>query len=379
VIYELEKSQIHAVRHLFSRLEEAQPMCTSVLEDVYPGRVFVDDAVIPKSALLTTYIEDPKRGIWGFLAGDPQNDAFNRSLNAAIFNRRIITPETPVFLLTCDPEDWGDQMPLVMAPLPPVWMPRWHFISRHVHYDWRVALPEGFSVVPMDKSLLDWPGLEVPEDVRTTIEKWLSITHPQFQDYGFVTIDGTGYKPIIASWATVDFVAKGAGDLGFFTLPDYRRKGLGTIAAAAALEHGFTMGLTRINWTCDANNRGSFHTAERLGLERIEDYKMAMLVLNESEHYGNLGYFALQAENYNLAANSFDKALGMAPDSPNYLYYEAAQACALAGDPKKALEYLNQAVTRGWTDAVHARECQAFASLYDLPEWCGLLNRMRKN
>jgi GNAT superfamily N-acetyltransferase len=230
----------------------------------------------------------------------------------------------------------------------------------------------------MGERLLKQPDLEIPDDVRTTIEKWLSITNPQFKDYGFVTVDETGYKPTIAGWATVDFVAKGAGDLGFFTMPDYRRKGLGTIAAAAALEYGFQLGLTRVNWTCDANNQASIHTAERLGLDRIEDYTMAMLVMDEAGHFGNLGYFALQAKDFDLAVRSFDKALALEPESPTYIYYEASQSAAMAGNPHKALEYLTQAVNRGWVDAVHARECQAFACLHDFPEWETLLNRMRK-
>ncbi len=379
MLYELEQLKIPNAQHLFSRLEESQPMCASVLAGVYPGKIYVDNIDHPKSALLTTFIEDPSRGMWGFLVGNPDNDNFNRSLNAAIFKRSILPSESPVLLLTCDPGDWGGQMSIVMAPRPPIWMPRWQFISRRVHYDWESALPEGFSVQPMNETLLKQPGLEIPDDVRTTIEKWISITHSKFQDYGFVTMDETGHKPIIAGWATVDFIAKSAGDLGFFTQPDYRRKGLGTVAAAAALEYGFELGLTHISWTCDANNQGSIRTAGKLGLDRIEDYCMALLDMDEAEHFGNLGYFALQGKNYTQAVEAFDKALSLEPESPHYVYYEAAQACALVGKPHKALDYLAQAVNRGWSDDAHARECRAFTSLHEFPEWESLLNQMRKS
>ena len=75
-----------------------------------------------------------------------------------------------------------------------------------------------------------------------------------------------------------------AGDLGFFTRPEYRRRNLGLIAVSAALEHAFESGLQQVNWTCDADNPGSIRTAEKLGLERIEDYTQALLVMDEEEH-----------------------------------------------------------------------------------------------
>jgi len=83
--------------------------------------------------------------------------------------------------------------------------------------------------------------------------------------------------------------ADGAGDLGFFTQPDYRRRGLGTIAASAALEYGFANALHQVNWICDAGNPGSIRTAEKLGLERIEDYHQVVLIMDEKSHMAFLG------------------------------------------------------------------------------------------
>jgi GNAT superfamily N-acetyltransferase len=378
MIYQLETSQFEQARHLFRHLEQHQPMCTSVLAGVYPGKVFVDGDEYPRSGLLTTFIESEASGTWGFLAGDPSNQDFNRSLNTAIFERQIVHPETPVMLLTCDPADWGGQMEIVMSPRPPIWMPRWHFVGRQASYDWRSSLPEGFSVQPMRVNLLDRGELDLPEDVCATLEKWSAAQNEQFGDFGFITIDESGDQPIIAGWATVDFVAEARGDLGFFTQPDYRRKGLGTIAASAALEHGLVNGLVQINWTCDAGNQGSIRTAEKLGLERIEDYRMALLVFDEAEHMSNLGYFALKAKNYTQSAIAFAKALDLNPESPHFIYYEAAQAMAMTGNTQKALDFLLQAVQRGCNDVEHAQMCEAFESIRELPEWKVLIKKMEK-
>jgi RimJ/RimL family protein N-acetyltransferase len=284
MFHPLPAAQVPQTRPLFHRLTQSQPMCAAVLGGIYPGKVYVDDPAQPCTALLTTYIESEAHGIWCFLAGEPANDAFNRSLNAAILSRQIIADDVPILFFTCDPDDWGGQMDAVLAPYPPIWFPRYHFISRQVRFDWRAALPPGFTVERMNEDMRRLPGLQLPEDVAATLSKWQAMTDPRFMDFGFVTLDRTSPQPVIASWATVDFIAAGAGDLGFFTQPEYRRRSLGTIAAAAALEHGFASGLQQVNWTCDAGNPGSIRTAEKLGLERIKDYHQAVLIMDEKRH-----------------------------------------------------------------------------------------------
>jgi len=259
-------------------------MCTAVLKGIYPGKVYVDDLAQPRTALLTTHIESEAHGTWCFLAGEPTNGAFNQSLNAGIFSRQIIASTTPILFFTCKPDDWGGQMDVVIAPRPPIWIPRYHFIGHQVGFDWRAALPPGFTVERMSEDLRQFPGLRLPEDVAATLSKWQAMTDPRFVDFGFVILDRTGSQVVIASWATVDFIALGGGDLGFFTQPGYRRGNLGTIAASAALEYGFANGLRQINWTCDADNPGSVRTAEKLGLERTEDYHQAVLIMEEKRH-----------------------------------------------------------------------------------------------
>ncbi len=284
MIQPLPIAQLAPVRPLFLRLAESQPMCAAVLDGIYPGQVYVDDPAGPCTALLTTFIESEAHGIWCFLAGDPADDDFNRSLNAAIYSGQLISDQIPILLFTCDPDDWGNQMDAVLAPRPPIWIPRYHFISRRAGFDWQAALRPGFRVERMNEELRQLPGLQLPEDVATTLSKWQAMAEPRFMDFGFVTVDRTGPQPVVASWATVDFVAGGAGDLGFFTQPDYRRRGLGTIAAAAALEHGFASGLRQVHWTCDAANPGSIRAAEKLGLERSKDYHQAVLIMDEQGH-----------------------------------------------------------------------------------------------
>jgi RimJ/RimL family protein N-acetyltransferase len=156
-------------------------------------------------------------------------------------------------------------------------------------YDWRAALPLGFTVEPIDEGLRWVPGLELPDDVAATLAKWQAMSDPRSANFGFVTVDQSGPAPVVASWATVDFVAAGTGDLGFFTQPECRRRSLGTIAACAALEQAFARGLRQVHWTCDADNPGSVRAAEKLGLERVEEYRQAVLIMDEEQHMGFFG------------------------------------------------------------------------------------------
>ncbi len=284
MIHQLEPAGYALVHPLFQALEATQPMCAAVLERIYPGKVFVDHPIQPRAALLTTYIESELNGTWGFLSGDPAQHAFNTALCEAIYDGTVVPAGAPVLMLTCHPDDWGGQMAAVLAPRQPIWFPRYHFISRRIHFDWRAALPQGFSVARMTDDLRLPPGMHLPDDVAATLSKWRAMTDARFVDFGFVTLDHSSPKPVIASWATVDFITRGVGDLGFFTQLEYRQRGLGSIAAAAALEHGFSNGLHQVNWTCDADNPGSIRTAEKLGLERVADYRMAVLIMNEQRH-----------------------------------------------------------------------------------------------
>ena len=378
MIDRFESSQFESVRHLFDNIAKYQPMCNAVLEGVYPGKIFVDNHKNPRSALLTTFIESEQHGVWGFLVGEPRNKDFNSDLNRAIYNRQVISTETPLLLLTCDPDDWDGQMPAVLSPRPPIWMPRWHYVCRQVNYDWRKNLPEGFAVQRLHTDMLEDGALDLPIDVRTTLEKWAAAESELFSDYGFVTIDQSGSSPMITGWATVDFVAAGMGDLGFFTQPDYRRRGLGTIAAAAALEYGLANDLFQINWTCAAGNQGSIRTASRLGLVRVEDYQMAMLVFDQAEHMGTLGYYALQAKEFTKSAQAYEKAIELNPESPDFIYFEAAQAIAMTGEHQKAFVYLSESVRRGWKDVKQTQECEAFTNLRSYPKWESVIKEMEK-
>jgi RimJ/RimL family protein N-acetyltransferase len=372
MIHELEPGAYRGARPLFRSLETFQPMCTAVLEGVYPGRVFADDPSHPQTALLCTYLAGGGPA-WCFLAGDALDEATNRALNEAISAGKVARQDTGAFLFTCDPEDWGGQLPVVFRPRPPVPMRRRHYLCREMDYDWRARLPEGFSVEAMDAALLIRPGLMIPNDVHQTLTRWQAIASPRLRDYGFVVIHGDE----VVAWATVDFVAGGRGDIGFFTLEPYRRRGLATAVAAAALEHGLARDLSAVSWTCGESNLGSIRTAETLGCERERDYTIYILTLDEAESVAQEAYGHLQAGRYEEAIAAYERLLALVDEPPAWAYFEAAQAWAAVGDREKALAHLNTAVERGWSSAAALEGCPEFQILHDTPQWAALLAHIR--
>jgi len=61
-------------------------------------------------------------------------------------------------------------------------------------------------------------------------------------------------------------------DSGIFTLPAFRRQGLGTFAVAATIGTCLDHGFKAVGWHCTADNDGSWKTAARVGFERTREY-----------------------------------------------------------------------------------------------------------
>jgi RimJ/RimL family protein N-acetyltransferase len=370
-MFEIKK--YNAVRHLFSGLESFQPMCTAVLEGIWPGQVWVDDVANPKAGLLITFLSGGGAA-WCFLAGDPDNLKFNAALNKAIFEDKVAGKEVGTFLFTCSPEDWDGCLPTVGKPRDPAPLIRRHYVCRELSYDWRSNLPDGHTIQPMETDMLKQDNLLLSSEVKTTLGKWMSIKDEKFQDFGYVVI----HKDQVVAWASVDFVAAGKGDLGFETLPEHRRYGLGSAVAAATLEHGIAKGL-EVHWTCAEDNLGSSRSAEKLGLQRERDYVMYLFALDVHTHMAQVAYSNLASGQHRKAVDLYEQLFAQKAVVPTWAYFDTAQACAALGEANKALRYLQMAVKQGWSAVELTEQTPEFKILHDMPEWEATLERMKKN
>lgn len=370
---EIQKGEYSKVSAIFHDLEVFQPMCAAVLEGIWPGQVWVDDAANPRSGLLMTFLSSGGAA-WCFLAGDPDILAFNTALNKAIFEEKVAGKDVGTFLLTCSPEDWDGHLSVIGEPRQPAPMLRQHFVCRELTYDWRSHLPNGYAIQPMRPNLKKQTGLKIPEPVKNTLDAWESVESESFQDFGFVII----HKNQVVAWATVDFVTEKSGDLGFETLPEFRKRGLGSAVAAATLEHGCAKGL-EIHWTCAVDNVGSKRSAAKLGLQRGQDYIMYLFVLDVDTHLAQVAYSKLSNGEHEEAIELYEQLFAQKADVPTWAYFDTAQACAALGDVAKALKYLQMAANQGWSSVEMTEQTAEFKILHKNPEWAAIIVKIRKN
>ncbi len=279
-----------------------------------------------------------------------------------------------MFLLTCSPENWNGQLEVVCSPRQLIPMLRQHFVCREMTFDWQSHQPEGYEIIPMETGQLEWENLQFPSPVKATLEKWLTIKDQRFQDYGYVVV----HQNEIVSWATVDFVSSKAGDLGFETLPDFQRRGLGSMVAAVALKHGLEMGI-EIHWTCANENIGSLRTAEKLELVCERGYTMYLFALDMLEHLAQLAYSYLSRGKYQHAIDCYERLFAQTADVPSWAYFDTAQAWASLGEGEKALKYLRMAVKSGWPAVEETEQAPEFQFLHDLPEWQVIIDHIQQN
>ena len=369
----LDKKNYSEIRNLFKGLESFQPMCTTVLDGIWEGDIWVDTLEKPEAALLVTFL--PAGGpAWCFLAGKPESAQFIQGLNTLLFDQVGPFRNTPAFLFTCSPEDWSGYLKVIGDPRTPVPMLRHHYLCQEMVYDWRSNLPTGFEIQSMSVDLLCKDDLQIPPQLNATLEKWRSINNPRFRDFGFLMV----HDNRVVSWATVDYVSEVSGDLGFETLPEFRQRGLGSTVAGAALEHALEMGI-EVHWTCAADNLGSQKTAQKLGFTHDKDYTMHLFARDLTEHRSQLAYSYLARGDYREAIKVYEELFSQEANVPLWAYFDTAQAWAALEDAENALKYLRIAAREGWPAVEMTEKTPEFQFLQNRREWVQIIAQMRKN
>jgi GNAT superfamily N-acetyltransferase len=184
--------------------------------------------------------------------------------------------------------------------------------------------------------------------------------------------EGTGYcvqdGEKLVSWCYVQAYGHGAQTIDIWTASSYRRRGLGTLVAAAVIDRCLAEGYSPF-WICDKANVASRILAERLGFEYRGDIFLVDIPFQPYEFYRGLaGHFFLPQGEYRQAAESYERAFsvqeGEAAD-----YYHAALGWASTGEGDRALEYIKKAIENGWKDIARLDSEKAFAGLHGTKAW----------
>lgn len=379
MIFELNKSESEKVRPLFKKLDY-NLIISAVIEGTSPGRIYVDDIINPKTAFLCS--------VEGYyLAGHTDNDLFNNSLNRLIVERifagHTIRKDETDISVGFHPESWRDKMEVIFRGRSPLEALRRHYVCSELKaVDWRDQIPKGFSIQRVGERLLREVGLKIPDHVTEWMEiNWGSIEDFMQKGFGFCMLHG---KEVV-SWCIADCVSGNACEIGIHTRPDYRRRGLATLTAAATVDYCLSHGFMLVGWHCDEYNLGSRGVAEKVGFVKERNYVQYYYCYNKAHHLAETGLAHFRAKRYREAAQCYEKVFATQrekmPDwmpSEMHLYYHlAARAWAALGYPDTAFRYLNKAISKGWTNIDFTRSCEEFKSLHDTQEWNHLLARFQ--
>jgi RimJ/RimL family protein N-acetyltransferase len=354
-------------------------MTLAALEGRRRARVFADKPGEPRAAFLHT----PQ--VWGYLAGAPGSAGFAAELAEEVFSKHILGRSVQALYVATDPDLWWEELVRVLGPFVPIPTSRFYYVCRRLEFDWRVALPEGFSIEALSGDLIGRPGFDLPRDVKAWMEEWGSVEAFLEGGFGFLALEGDR----VASWVLADGIAGGRCEIGVFTEERYRRRRLGALTTAAALEHAFSLGMDQVGWHCAADNEASVRTAEWTGFEKQFEYEMHLILLDEARHRMQMkmsasrlaadGESLVARRDYRQAVGLYETVLTLNPDMGPEHYHLAARALAGAGRPEEAMEYLRAAADRGWSYTHSTRNCSEFRYLRDMPDWESVLQLIEAN
>ena len=345
--------------------------CKAILHGTMAGQVYVDDLDQPRSAFALT------RDIWGYLAGEARNAAFNQALGQALFERQVISPEAFGLIFAIASEDWKAHFPLIFGKFEPIPGRRLHYTARTPVNQARPAqtgLPAGYEMHPIDAGLMRRRDLDLPEDVRRLGQSLQDKPQDVQNGFGYVVLHQGKAGPAWAAHAVVDCVVDGEGDIGLETAEAHRRKGLAAAVSAAAIDYGLSNGLRTVVWDCAANNLPSVRTAQRLGLGLDGEHWLYFVDYEYPWHQVGLAGACRDEGDYARACSICQQVLLDEANPPEATHYMLACAQAGLGELDAALDSLEEARRRGWYNPDALRGRAEFAPLHGLPRWEGLLH-----
>jgi RimJ/RimL family protein N-acetyltransferase len=370
MLQELAPGEFERARPLFEGFDYSLSIHAAI-EGNNPGRMFVDDARDPCTALALTV-----EGY--FLAGDDGNPETNESLRC-LFKERILTGEVFVngrysVSLAVDPETWETKLPQLIPTHEIVKIERYHYLCRAVKLDWRSYLPQGYVVRRVDAALLAQSEAVFPDVMSgwMDIEQvWWTTENLLSRAVSFVVL----YEGQVVAWCTPDCVASDRIDVGVITHPAHRRRGLAAVAAAATVEQCLACGFSAVGWHCNADNAASWKTAEKVGFQRSREYAYYYYMADPVDHLAELGWYHYRRGEYAQTVRYYEQVFRLRDDNPDYYYHLAASAWALLGDRDQALRYLRAAVDHGWTQLEWTKQQEEFGILDGMSEWAAILAR----
>jgi RimJ/RimL family protein N-acetyltransferase len=265
MIVELERGDYDRARSVFLELDFHLAI-SAVLGGSVPGKVFVDDASSPRSALVWT------NGRL-HLAGSAENEGFNlavgRLFAETIFPQAKAAGRSALGLFY----DWEGWEPAItnriLKDQHPERMQREYYTFQQLRHDWRAMLPTGYRVQFVDAQLLANRQLQNLERLEAELcSERESVAAFLSNSFGVCLVQ----EDAIAAWCLSEYNQDGRCEIGIETVEAYQRRGFATLTASALVEQANVRGIRQIGWDCYAGNIASGAAARAIGFQKERDY-----------------------------------------------------------------------------------------------------------
>jgi tetratricopeptide (TPR) repeat protein len=284
MIQELMEKEFHKVKHLFEEKPFIEGLRSILERIVVPKQVFVDKKDDPQTAVIVVFLHTDLR-IWLYFGGRADNEEFNKEFRRMLYEEPILKDKEEKLVEFCGElsnRGWEEGVQSVFKD--PYQENRLYFEIKELKLkNWRDFIPEGYSVELIDLSLMEkdhlksdmWYNYLFYGTLRT---HWFPFEEGLKDIRGFLLVRE---DQEVVSFCVLGYLTKD-NDIevnGIGTLGEYRRRDFASIVGAATVEYCLPKYKT-IRWVCSSTNVGSYKTAERIGYERIGEYKRARAYTN---------------------------------------------------------------------------------------------------
>lgn len=273
-MYRLDPNAYQLVRPLFKELR-TNLVVDSIIDGNTPAWVYVDRVDSPRTALMWDLQGEM------FVAGDASCAATHKALGDLIVTAVLPNARPrgiPSLALFYDTPAWETRLDILLPGLKPEKAARRRYTFTRPKLDWRTVLPAGSEMHLLDR---DWLARQDLPNMEHLIGWVDSFWHTR-QDFlraslgAFMLHDG-----IVASWCLGVFASGKHVELGLATVPEYRKQGYATAAAARCLAFCDQNGLTP-HWHCWEDNVASWRIAQKVGFDHPASYTVYQVKLTHN-------------------------------------------------------------------------------------------------
>jgi RimJ/RimL family protein N-acetyltransferase len=257
---ELDKQDYAHVLPLMKSLEYETVFAYAILENIQPGKVYVDRKVSPSCSLVIS------KGGRYLLVGNADNEEFLSDVVGYLQNKQNHSNyydlyTSSVKLLNRISDNLVGQSILLNRSSFTFNESKFQLLKNRSE-----ELPERFVMKRMDSTLLEKYQSEIDPSYGLL---WTSAEEFIAKGFGYSILTDGHFASVCNSF----YIGGGFADIDIITIEKHRRHGLGTSTCTAFIQHCLENNLVPV-WDCDAGNELSIQLATKLGFEKNKDFPM---------------------------------------------------------------------------------------------------------